>query len=77
MLSEEYNPATNLILNLFLVTDSLLTECSEKMKYGGMEKEADCLGMKWRGSMLDLTEEDCSCERKKEVLFQFFPKEKF
>lgn len=69
MLSEGYNPATNLIQNLFFVglpvmaTEGLLTERSEKTKCGGMEKRADCLGMKEEGSMLDLTEGDCICER--------------
>lgn len=48
-----------------MATDSLLTERSEKTKCRGVEKKADCLGMKGEGSMLDLTEGDCSCERKK------------
>lgn len=63
MLSEGHHPAT--YLTLFLVrlpvmaTDSLLTGSAEKTKCGGMEKKADCLGMKGEGSMLDLTEGDC------------------
>lgn len=56
-----------------MATDSLLTERGEKTKCGGTEKKADCLGMKGDGSMLDLTEGDCSCERKKSS--QFFPGE--
>ena len=59
-----------------MATDSLLTERSEKTESGGTEKKADCSGMKGEGSMLDLTEGDCSCERKKKFS-QFFPGEQF
>lgn len=54
-----------------MATDSLLTERGEKTKSGGTEKKAGCLGMKGEGSMLDLTEGDCSCERKKKFSLSF------
>lgn len=54
-----------------MATDSLLTERVKKIKCGGMEKKADCLGIKGQGSMLDLTEGDCSCERKTKFPLSF------
>lgn len=47
-----------------MATDSVLVKVSEKTKFGGMEKKADCLGVKGEGSVLDLTEGDCRCARK-------------
>ena len=35
------------------------------------KRGADCLGMKGEGSALDLTEGDCSCERKKKFSLGF------
>lgn len=60
-----------------MATDSLLNERGEKMKCGGMEKKADCLGIKGERRMLDLTGGDCSCEGKKRSLQSFSPRGKF